>query len=226
MHRRARHLNTRHAGASLVLDARRVTGLSDGDPVSTWSDVSGNSRHGTNSLTARPTYKTKIQGGQPVIRFDGSNDYLNVASPFTFAPTAFSLMVYKRLTAGHLMSPLCGSTNQTGYPIFEYSNNTLYVTSTTATALSGGIGAAWRVSETSAGPGTALAVRMNGAAITLGGHGYPSSPNNMTVIGARLPSEFSNGDIAVITIIRSALTEPLKRRLAHSAAFAFKVKYA
>lgn len=225
MHRRARHLNPKHAGASIVLDSRRISGLVDGDPVSTWSDASGNSHDGTNTLTARPTYKTAIQGGQPVVRFDGSNDYLSVASPFTFAADAFSVLVYKRLTTGHIMVPICGANNQTSYPIFEYSNNTLYVASTTTNMLSGGIGVAWRVSETTAGPTTSLAVRMNGATVTPGGYSYPSSPNNMTVVGARLPAEFSNGDIALITVIRLSISSSLKRRLAQAAAFSFKIKY-
>lgn len=225
MTRRARHLNARHAGAGLVLDSRRISGLVDGDPVSTWSDASGNSRDGTNTLTARPTYKTAIQGGQPVVRFDGSNDYLSVASPFTFTADAFSLMVYKRTSTGTLMSPLCGSTSSTSYPVFEYSNNTLYITSTTAQALSGGIGAAWRVTETTAGPTTSLSIKMNGSTVTLGGFSYPSSLHNMSVVGARLPSEFSNGDIALITVIRLSISSSLKRRLAQAAAFSFKIKY-
>jgi len=45
--------------------------LSDNDPVSTWFDKSGNGNNVTASLVARPTYKTNIQNGLPILRFDG-----------------------------------------------------------------------------------------------------------------------------------------------------------
>lgn len=78
MRARQRHFNPRFAGASLVYDSRRITGLSDGDPVSSWNDISGNAYDATQTGTARPTYETREQGGQPAIRFDGSNDNLEI----------------------------------------------------------------------------------------------------------------------------------------------------
>lgn len=54
--------------------------LSDGDPVSTWTDSSGNL--GANATQAggnRPLYKTNIQNGKPGILFDGTDDYFTLS---------------------------------------------------------------------------------------------------------------------------------------------------
>jgi len=61
-----------------LYDARDLS-LSDGDPVSTWPDSSGNG----NDLTAAsaPTYRTGFISGNPVVKFDGVNDLLNVSFP-------------------------------------------------------------------------------------------------------------------------------------------------
>ena len=49
--------------------------------VARWEDKSGNSRHATQGTSAnRPARKTAIQGGLDVLRFDGSNDSLSIAS--------------------------------------------------------------------------------------------------------------------------------------------------
>lgn len=85
-----RHFNSRFAGALLVLDARHVTGsvLLDTNVISKWEDLSGNNRHATQSVgTNQPAFRTNIQRGQPVVRFDGSNDSMIApgigAQPFT-----------------------------------------------------------------------------------------------------------------------------------------------
>lgn len=54
--------------------------LSDNDPVSSWTDSSGLGNHATQGTGgAQPTYKTNIQNGLPVIRFDGAGDWLEVS---------------------------------------------------------------------------------------------------------------------------------------------------
>jgi hypothetical protein len=76
MRARHRHFNPAHATASLCLDARFISGLSNDDPISTWSGR--NTSGATAATTARPTYKTSILGGNPVARFNGS---ANVMTP-------------------------------------------------------------------------------------------------------------------------------------------------
>jgi hypothetical protein len=77
MRRRHRHLNARHLGAKLVLDARYID-QSDNTAVSTWADRSGNGYDATQTDgTLQPTFQTAEFGGNGVVRFDGSNDVLN-----------------------------------------------------------------------------------------------------------------------------------------------------
>lgn len=53
--------------------------LVDDDPVTTWPDQSGNNYDGTQATVAhKPTYKTGILNGLPIVRFDGSDDHLEV----------------------------------------------------------------------------------------------------------------------------------------------------
>ena len=88
--------------------ADSITGLVNGDPVSTWTDsVSGIAAAG--SLTARPTYVTNVMGSKPSVRFDGINDILTIAAPGAMATAIGSqifsvLMIYQQRsnTAGGL----------------------------------------------------------------------------------------------------------------------------
>lgn len=66
---------------TMWLKADAITGLSDGEAVTTWPD-SGSLGNGATQATAdnQPVYKANIINGKPVIRFDGTNDYLVTAS--------------------------------------------------------------------------------------------------------------------------------------------------
>ena len=71
-------------------DASAITGLADGDPVTTWADISGNARDATEA-TNKPAYKTNARAGKAAVRFDGVNDRMRtaalgapIAQPVTF----------------------------------------------------------------------------------------------------------------------------------------------
>jgi hypothetical protein len=54
--------------------------LNDGDAVATWTDSSGLANDAAQATGAnQPLYKTNILNGLPVIRFDGTNDFMSVA---------------------------------------------------------------------------------------------------------------------------------------------------
>lgn len=83
-------------------DADAITGKSDGDAISQWDDSSGNARHGTQGTAgSRPTYKTNILNGLPVVRFDGG-DVLDVAA-FTHGTkfSVFAVVVFRTTAAGN-----------------------------------------------------------------------------------------------------------------------------
>jgi len=59
------------------LDATAITGLNDGDAVATWTATVGtNATQGT--AAKRPLYKTGIQNSLPIVRADGTDDYLSL----------------------------------------------------------------------------------------------------------------------------------------------------
>lgn len=86
------------SGLAVWFKADAITGLSDNDPVSTWNDSSGNSRNATQTGTLRPTYQTAEQNGLPIVRSDGSDDYLNTAT-FTTVAQPFTLFMVFKVTA-------------------------------------------------------------------------------------------------------------------------------
>lgn len=58
----------------LWLDATRITGLNDGDAVTTWADLSGNGKHATQGTAAKqPTYRIAGVNGRPTVQFDGGD---------------------------------------------------------------------------------------------------------------------------------------------------------
>ena len=71
----------------LQLDARDITGLTDGDSVTTWTDSSAAGNDVTQATSSRrPVYKTSIIGSNPVVRFASDNTkslYASLASSWS-----------------------------------------------------------------------------------------------------------------------------------------------
>lgn len=85
------------SGNTLWLIAEDVDTPVDGTVVTTWSDSSGSGDHATSSGGARPTYETSIVNSLPVVRFDGSDDYLESAC--TDYGTVFAVISMRTLAA-------------------------------------------------------------------------------------------------------------------------------
>lgn len=65
-------------------DANKITGLVDGNAVATWADLSGGGFDLTQGTAgAKPTFKTGIQNGLPVVRFDGTSDWMGTGAMFS-----------------------------------------------------------------------------------------------------------------------------------------------
>lgn len=62
------------------LDANQL-GLSNGTPVTTWTDFSGNNNNSIqNTVTYKPIFRTSQINGKPSIVFDGTNDFMRTAA--------------------------------------------------------------------------------------------------------------------------------------------------
>jgi len=69
------------AGLQFWVKADQIPSLSDGDPVTTWSDQSGEGRDLTQATAAKkPTYQTNEENGKPAVRFDGTDDTMASAT--------------------------------------------------------------------------------------------------------------------------------------------------
>jgi Big-like domain-containing protein/concanavalin A-like lectin/glucanase superfamily protein len=98
------------AGLELWLAADAIVGPADADPVTTWEDESGNGRDATQETAGeKPTYRTGVLNGKPVVRFDGG-DLLEI-TPFFTGFTAGTIFTVVKIVA----DPTAGTID--GHPI-------------------------------------------------------------------------------------------------------------
>ena len=108
------------SGLMMWLDANALS-LSDNDPVSSWTDRSGNSKHAVqDTVGMQPLYKTNIINGKPAIVFDGTNDYLGFDGNIIVNTNYSIFTVVRRNATGPSNNFYIGGTNPT-------SNNNLHV---------------------------------------------------------------------------------------------------
>lgn len=67
-------------GLVLHLDASKISGLEDGDPVNTWINLASEGNDATATNDQRPLLVQNALNAKPVVRFDGSDDWLNVGT--------------------------------------------------------------------------------------------------------------------------------------------------
>lgn len=101
-------------GLQLWLHAGTLA-LNNNDPVSIWSDQSGNARHATQATTSlQPLYKTGVINGRPVVRGDGVDDYLSGSHPGITGAAAWTIYVVARMNARTVDRGTIWSMGQTG----------------------------------------------------------------------------------------------------------------
>ncbi len=243
MHRRARHLNQRDAGAVLVLDSRRIYGLSDGNAVAQWDDASRSAANATQSTSSlRPIYKVAIQGGQPVVRFNVANNFLSatVTSGFGFifcvANIASNLQDYAGL--------ITARTSPNSALVPASSNNVVLTTmngsaTNQSTKLTGATNATPPSISTVFDKGvsgsaanfedfnTGLTIT-NPFVLSVTSAAGLTGTNNFTVgrdtyQGFTPPRALASGDILVIALLPQNIGSSLRKRIEHSSSFAFKI---
>lgn len=104
-------------------------GLNDGDPVTTWLDSSGNGHVGSQSGSARPTFKTSIAGGKPVVRFVSANSTILNISPVISSNQVATVIAVMRPTATGILAAMAGYPGrQITAPLANFPDNNLYGT--------------------------------------------------------------------------------------------------
>lgn len=84
--------------SATLLDAGGLAADAD-EAIATWSDKSGNARHATQTTSgSRPLRKTAQQNSRDVVRFDGADDMMSLASDLALG-TAHTIFVVAKNTA-------------------------------------------------------------------------------------------------------------------------------
>jgi len=243
MHRRARHFNARDAGASLVLDSRFITGLADGDPVSTWSDRSGNGYTiEQTTASSRPTLQVSGINGCAAVRFDGSDDFLNGGNILNMGTNSLTMIVVAKRTSGSA-NTLCGKSRADGtpgrYSMLRESDTfiSLYgpAASIAFNATQADTATAPRINVQEIERGVANRLIFNGAQQASAAITSSDTDNHNTTdsffVGAYQSSSgttpplggyYWNGDIGQI-IVLFKVNQSLRKRLEHTASLSFKI---
>lgn len=227
MRARQRHFRPLAAGATLALDARFISGLSNDDPISTWSgrETSG----ATASSTARPTYKTNILGGNPVARFDGSNDVMtpdesdvarcvfavvDLASDANHGLIGDSLSGVQATPGGRACSWHSGGYKLAIKGSETWNNNGNFVLA--ERAFWNGASA----TNTDANAGVVVFDRNVSSSVTW----IPSSGNDTYRIGRQGSTfTFLDGDVGAIIVLGNTPSDALRKRVEKHLAYSFKL---
>jgi hypothetical protein len=228
MRARQRHFRPLAAGATLALDARFISGLNNDDPISTWSGR--NTSGATASSTARPTYKTNILGGNPVARFDGSNDEMapdeSDVAKCVFAVVDLASDANHGLI-GNSFGDNGGATSNGKTCSWHSGSYKLAIKGSETWNSNGnfvlGERAFWNgqsATNTSADAGVVVFDRNVSGAVTWD----PSSSQDRYKIGRQGTSfTFLNGDIGALIVLDSTPSDALRKRVEKHLAFSFKI---
>lgn len=197
------------SGLVLWLDAPSIGGT-DGDAVTTWADRSASANNATQSTAAaKPTFKTAIQNGLAIVRFDGG-DSLVLGTNITGGPIhAFAVLDangsgYRTIFAALAAAQLQWRIDADGKQSLLKSSTAGIGTSTSA------IGANFNYIAVSYSNPNAL-FRLNGA----DDGGGTSAQTGMVInrIGINQATEQFNGDIGELLIYSSVLSDTDRNRV-------------
>lgn len=204
-------------GLNLWFDATRIVGLVDADPVSTWIDSSGNAHDVTGAGAARPTYKTGIQNGLPIVRFNGVANVLNRAAQASMDISPVTVFcVYKNYLAGVFNSPIrhgvLGVRNNYGVLSIGGGNPNQYFqwNAGESVAFANAQEDLWfiRTDKHTGGAPATVTIRNNGVAIgSLGGNtALDTDVTDQLYLGQYTAALFGTVDIAELIVYAAALS--------------------
>ena len=242
MRARQRHFKPKSASASLALDTRYIHGVSDNTTVQTWTDLSGNSRDATQATAGdRATYRTAIQGGNGILRFN--NDFY--AAAYTTGTAFSTYSVYKR--TGSPSNPFgniafvyaagiddgVGTLSNRRYQLqYEDGTPNKFTNYAQGVAISITRDDNWNLHSTSMPIGTGTGrYFLNGAneqtasvsalaGVTSGTVRMVIGDNSWITAGSQLRFV---GDLGSVLTFETAHEAPLRKRIEHSQGYSFKI---
>lgn len=213
------------SGLVLWLDASYITGFNDGDSVTTWSDLSGNGNDATQATASkRPVYKVNIINGRPVVRFDGTDDFM-AAPTGARPPTSYTVFIVAAInnlvpaTYYRLIATLDSGGNVGLALMRQGDNNTwrhTWGTGVTTSDVEGGT-VVVSVFDIVIGThnGTTSSLFENGSSVGTPISSAYSQGTNDVEVGSTSGGTigFLNGDIAAIGIYTSSLSTTDRQRI-------------
>ena len=245
MHRRARHLNPKDAGALVALDSRFGFTVANGSAIGTWEDRTNNNNDAKQATTTKqPTYNTNQLNGNPVITFDGTDDSLRTdALSSSITSNALTCLSMSNKTAQGstttaVLSRVFGLTNGNNFDAsstdgltlligsgggFVAGNYYLYRNNSSVTARTGNYNQTYLHSFTL--NGSSVTSRLNNTAQVTGTTSATAMNSNLLALAYAEggSNAFLNGNLSVITIIPSVVSGALLKRLEHASAYSFKL---
>lgn len=192
----------------------------DGDTVSFWTDRTANAYtiiQATASL--RPTLQTSELNSRNTVRFDGTDDYLTIASVLGITAQPVSIFAVWKVAASGQQTLMQAANDTIGY--FKTSPNGELAN------LSGGFGliqsgmsaAGWYITSGEHSGASGISA-ING--VTFSGNPGTNVPATSLNVGAnRTPGDYLNGDIAVIIVAQTQWSTAERQMLEGWAAHVF-----
>jgi hypothetical protein len=238
MRGRVRHLNPSNAGAVSALDARFLSGFSDGNTIGTWTSRTGNNSPTQSTEANKPLYKVALQGGCPGVLVDdtasASGRFATWSStPISGATAATFVYACKRTSDAGNGAPVCNFGNS------FYADHNPYGGGGSYLSLGSSIRHEWSSSiplnslniESITSKIDQFTVRQLGTSIYTAGNTvgiglYPRIGANggLRPSGAVDSAYYWVGHIYSVNVFAFELSNPLRKLLEHSIAFSFKIK--
>ena len=190
--------------------------VSDGDTFTQWSDKSNfaHNANPTGGATTRPTYRTAVQNGKSIVRFDGTNDCLSV-NPIAWAQSlsGMSMIIVSKFSNTSGTQTLTTS-DQDDMGMFIDTNFKVTMAGVSADS-SATADSSFHIHTlvfdgSQSGNAARLVYRIDGSAKTLtftGTVGATTSASNGTIfIGCDDSAEFMNGDVGEVLMFNKALS--------------------
>jgi uncharacterized repeat protein (TIGR01451 family) len=200
------------AGLSLWLDAYRIGGVTPGQAVTRWDDLSVNESHATNGAAAGPVYEDNVVNSLPVASFTGSNSLFSAIT--AWPSTASSIFVVSKADNTSQVSRVlqaypdnafnrlgCRLPNS-GSLVFDFGDST--GAGGLTVAFDGGTGFNIHLLRTEAGVGQSAGRNGMPVGSDLSAGAYAGTGKSLEIGGGG--TEFFRGDIAEIIVYDRVLT--------------------